>query len=134
VLGALPSGRFVDAPYECGAAWFRSRPAADGRQGVFTGATPSCDTPLFDPVVENAAAADYWPSPDGRRVVVAAVVGSAEAGELRVLDAATGAAVAPSSLFTAFTHVSWLPDSSGFYFSGLDFDGGQAVGAIWYQS
>jgi len=87
---------------------------------------------LFDPVrAPGRSLREFWPSPNGLLVALGVLQGSSEAGELVVVDVVTGQPVGAPALFTTMTRVSWLPDSSGFFFSGVAFEGPETCGAIY---
>ena len=58
----------------------------------------------------------YTPSPDGKRVAIGISAAGSEEAVLRVLDTDTGRQIGPLVPRAQFGGVSWLPDSSGFYF------------------
>jgi prolyl oligopeptidase len=63
---------------------------------------------------------DYWSaSPDGRSVVVAVSPAGSEDSSIQILDTATGKALPETIDRAQFGSVSWLPDSSGFFFVRL---------------
>ena len=120
VVGSLPPSRAVHVPRPCGSVAFTAAAAgvdADERR-------------VFEPAA-GASVVAIWPAPDASRVVVATTVGSQEAGELRLINVATGAVLGAPVLYTAWTEVAWSPDASAFYASSLDFLDGKTVGALW---
>ena len=58
----------------------------------------------------------YSPSPDGKWVALGVSAGGSEEAALRVLDTRSGRQVGPEVQRAQFGGVSWLPDSSAFYF------------------
>ncbi len=56
------------------------------------------------------------PSPNGRLVAVGVSAGGSEEAALRVLNTRTGRQIGPEVERALFGGVSWLPDSSGFFF------------------
>jgi prolyl oligopeptidase len=79
---------------------------------------------LIDPMA-NAPQATHFslsgfePSWDGKYVVVGVAAGGSEAAESRVLDVATGNQIDQPIPRARFFSVSWLPDSSGFFYNQL---------------
>ena len=59
------------------------------------------------------------PSPDGRLVALGVSAGGSEEAALRVLDTRTGRQIGSEVERVHFGGVSWLPDSSGFFFHRL---------------
>jgi prolyl oligopeptidase len=59
------------------------------------------------------------PSPDGRLVALGVSAGGSEEASLRVLDMRSGRQLGPAVQRAHFGGVSWLPDSSGFFFHRL---------------
>jgi prolyl oligopeptidase len=58
----------------------------------------------------------YTPSPDGKLVALGVSAAGSEEAALRVLDTRTGRQLGPEISRAQFGGVSWLPDSSGYYF------------------
>jgi prolyl oligopeptidase len=77
---------------------------------------------LFDPETLKKATGKphainyYTPSPDGRFVALGVSAAGSEEAALRVLDTRTGRQLGPEISRAQFGGVSWLPDSSGYYF------------------
>ena len=61
----------------------------------------------------------FSPSPDGRLLAYGLQAGGAEIGELHVVEVATGRPVMPPIDRIRGASVSWLEDSSGFFYSRL---------------
>ena len=61
----------------------------------------------------------YAPSPDGRKLAYALQAGGAEIGALRVIDVDSGRVLAGPIDRIRGAAVSWLPDSSGFFYTRL---------------
>lgn len=137
LLQLLPTGRSQAAPRHAGAQWFWTAvPLGADRAVLYSGSKPfeSDGRVLVDPRQRPGESLwEYWPSPDGRWLVYAAMAGAAEGGELRLIDVATGAAVCPPSLFSTWTRLSWMPDSGGYYFNGITLDNGTIDSAVFYQ-
>ncbi len=84
------------------------------------------ETVVFDPEVLNKRsgktpalrhAIDYFtPSPDGRWVALGVSSGGSEEAVLRVLDTRSGRPLGREVSRALYGGVSWLPDSSGFFF------------------
>jgi prolyl oligopeptidase len=129
LVSSLPTPRATAAPWHCGERWFGieepgSRLTASGPDGP--------PITLVDPTREAGhTLRDFWPSPDGALVVIATVHGSAEAGDLRFLGAATGEHLGSPALYTTMTRVEWLPDSTAIVFNGVTFEGDEMRGAIY---
>lgn len=136
LLDSLPSGRWASAPWHAGACWFDATEPAAG-SGIALRARDSrsgFESLLFDPSAEpGRSLRDFWPSPDGTKVVVAVLHGSSEAGELRLVDTASATQFGAPDLYTTLTKVAWLPDNLGYYFNGVAFDGPQMRGAIYHR-
>jgi prolyl oligopeptidase len=75
---------------------------------------------LVDPNTMAAGAALDWfyPSPDGRFVAYGISAHGDEQSVLHVIETETGILLPERILHTSFARVAWLPDSSGFYYSG----------------
>jgi prolyl oligopeptidase len=79
---------------------------------------------LIDPTKMGTAEAhvslDWWsPSPDGRRISYGLSESGSEASILHVMEVDTGRVLAERIPMTDFGIVSWLPDSSGFFYHQL---------------
>lgn len=123
LLESLPPSRGGHVPRFCGGAMFSVTSSGLEVNGAL----------ILDLSTAGETLANFWPSPDGRHVAVATTAGSAEVGELRLLHSAGGSAMAPPLLYTDWSRLSWLPDSTGFYVNGIDLVEGQARGALWFQ-
>jgi prolyl oligopeptidase len=75
---------------------------------------------LVDPnALEPASALDwYFPSPDGALVAYGISRNGDEQSTLYIVETATGRLLPERIPHTSFCRVAWLPDSSGFYYSG----------------
>lgn len=109
--------------------WFRIRSLPPGRQEAVVSDTPFGDGGvLFDHRGGRFKPTEFlsWiaPSPDGRILAVGICHDGSEKNVIRLVDIANGELLpgAPEQIlmdnWTAGAH--WLPDSSGFYFAGLD--------------
>jgi len=80
---------------------------------------------IFDPqplsisVGSPHAIMDFAPSPDGRSIAYSVQVGGSEIGNLYVVDVDTGAALIEPVDAIRYASVSWLDDSTGFFYSRL---------------
>jgi prolyl oligopeptidase len=133
-VARFQTARFEPLPRAAGGRWFRTT-VPDGRTqaSVVVADEPAGEgRVLFDPVQEDPARPPFvsWisPSPDGRVLAVGVCTDGSEQNTVRLVDVATGAALpgAPTQTlmdnWTGGAH--WLPDSSGFFFAGID---GRAV-------
>ncbi len=78
------------------------------------------DTDLYKgPHGEPAAINYYTPSPDGRYVAYGISLGGSENATIRVLDIRTGKNLPVEIDRARFGAISWLPDSSGFFYNRL---------------
>lgn len=131
LVEGLPAGRFKWAPSHCGPRWFEASVGSGGVALSCRSDGEDGQVVLFDPAGEpGRGLRDFWPSPDGTIVAVGVLHGSSEAGDLRLVDAASGATVGEPVLFSTMTRVAWLPDSSAVFFSGVQFEGAAMSGAI----
>ncbi len=75
---------------------------------------------LVDPnkMSANSALDWFYPSPGGDYVAYGISRHGDEQSVLSVVETKTGVTLPRSVPFTSFARVAWLPDSSGFYFSG----------------
>jgi prolyl oligopeptidase len=62
---------------------------------------------------------DFAPSPDGRRIAYSLQVGGGEIGDLHVVDLETGKPLVDPIDRIRYAGVSWLDDSSGFFYSRI---------------
>jgi prolyl oligopeptidase len=62
---------------------------------------------------------DFAPSPDGRKIAYSVQVGGSEIGTLNVVDVETGATLIEPVDAIRYASVSWLDDSTGFFYSRL---------------
>ncbi|MFI0469836.1 prolyl oligopeptidase family serine peptidase [Saccharopolyspora sp. 5N102] len=124
--------RFAAVPTAAGGSWFRIDAVPDaGRPSVLVADEPYGEgRVLFDPASENPAKPPFlsWisPSPDGTVLAVGVCTDGSERNTIRLVDVASGALVpdAPTQVLKdSWTGgANWLPDSSGFYFTGTDDD------------
>jgi prolyl oligopeptidase len=133
-VSRFQTARFEPLPRAAGGRWFRTTvPEGCTQASVVVSDEPAGDgRVLFDPVQEDPARPPFvsWisPSPDGRVLAVGVCTDGSEQNTVRLVDVATGAALpgAPTQTlmdnWTGGAH--WLPDSSGFFFAGID---GRAV-------
>lgn len=136
LLESLPSGRWASAPWHAGHRWFdvAERVAGAGIALLAVDEQSGTTSTLFDPSAEpGLSLREFWPSPDGNNVVAAVLHGASEAGELRLIDTTASTSLRAPDLYTTLTRVAWLPDSSGYYFNGVAFDGPKMRGAIYFR-
>lgn len=82
---------------------------------------------LFDPAAEKGAVSRVMRSPDGKLVALNVFRQGDEAGRLDVREIATGRLVERLKPVWSEFEVSWLPDSSGFFYTRMrDFKPGDA--------
>lgn len=62
----------------------------------------------------------FRPSPDGSKALISLNEGGREAGHLQVIDVDTGALLLDGLPQTRIFWTAWLPDGSGFYYTGYD--------------
>jgi prolyl oligopeptidase len=112
----------VVAPQRFGAHWFELRPSAAGLSLVVS------DEPLGEGrvLVDSAAIEDprgpasldwFYPSPDGTLVAYGISFAGDEQSIGHVLEVETGRVLDDRIPFMSIAMVSWLPDSSGFYYN-----------------
>ncbi|HEY1365860.1 MAG TPA: prolyl oligopeptidase family serine peptidase [Gaiellaceae bacterium] len=106
------ASQVVYAPHERRGRWFRQ----DAVGLVVSDEPVGAGRVLVDP---GERTLDWWyPSPDGRFVAYGLSEGGDEQSVLRVVETESGRVLPEQMPFTSFGHVAWLPDSSGFYYSG----------------
>ncbi|MFI6576256.1 prolyl oligopeptidase family serine peptidase [Nocardiopsis sp. NPDC050513] len=91
---------------------------------------------VFDPAAEDPTGRttlDAWePSPDGALIAVQTSSGGVERGGLRVVAAASGAAVGPPVTGVRYSHVAWFPGGEpSFYY--VRRDGARGVRGVWLR-
>ena len=137
LVRSLPAGRWASSPWHAGSRWFDAAERAAG-SGIALSARvehSGVEWLLFDPSTEpDRSLREFWPSPDGTKVVAAVLHGSSEAGELRLIDVESTMQLGAPDLYTTLTRVAWLPDGSGYYFNGVAFDGSRMRGAIYHRT
>ncbi|MHA6626307.1 prolyl oligopeptidase family serine peptidase [Pseudonocardia sichuanensis] len=133
-VSRFQTARFEPLPRAAGGRWFRTTvPEGRTQASVVVADEPAGEgRVLVDPAQEDPARPPFvsWisPSPDGRVLAVGVCTDGSEQNTVRLVDVATGAALpgAPTQTlmdnWTGGAH--WLPDSSGFFFAGID---GRAV-------
>jgi prolyl oligopeptidase len=107
--------------------WFflRREPQDEQFRLYFRQGADGADALLVDPLAlgktagRSLAIMDYAPSPDGRRVAYSLQVGGSEIGTLHVVEVDSGREVVPPIDRIRYASVSWLDDSSGFFYSRL---------------
>lgn len=88
-------------------------------------ADEAADRVLIDPDALSRAAGrpvaimDFTPSPDGKRLAYALQSGGGEIGALHLIEVDTGKPLAEPIDRIRFGGVSWLPDSSAFFYTRL---------------
>ena len=115
----------VWAPRHHGEYWFRlEAPDADAPTRLVVAANPTgLGRVLVDPAAVDPASPPtldwYWPSCDGSLVAFGLSAAGSEQSVLHVVRTADGALLPERIPNTFGSTVSWLPDSSGFYYSGF---------------
>jgi len=80
---------------------------------------------IFDPQPLSLSAGsphaimDFAPSPDGRKIAYSVQVGGSEIGTLHVVDVDSGVVLIEPVDAIRYASVSWLDDSTGFFYSKL---------------
>ncbi|WP_154825991.1 prolyl oligopeptidase family protein [Streptomyces albus] len=131
-----------DAQGEAAAGrWFRIEPVAGSiRPSALVSDEPYGEgRVLFDPAAENPGKPPFlsWisPSPDGTVLAVGVCADGSERNTIRLVDVASGALLpdAPTQfLRDSWTGgAKWLPDSSGFFFTGTDDDPVSSAHEVW---
>lgn len=123
-----PNWMVDQPPCFAGRRWFQlDRPGPDHQdQAVVTVSDELSGVArvLYDPNADDDRhVAWFAPSPDGRLVALGVCAGGSELGEVRILDVATGSRLAdriPRFTVGALVIPQWLPDSSGFFCTGVD--------------
>ncbi|OLT01256.1 hypothetical protein BJF90_32695 [Pseudonocardia sp. CNS-004] len=133
-VARFQTARFEPLPRAAGGRWFRTTvPEGRTQASVVVSDEPAGEgRVLFDPVHEDQEKPPFvsWisPSPDGRLLAVGVCTDGSEQNTVRLVDVATGAALPGAPAQTLMDNwtggVHWLPDSSGFFFAGID---GRAV-------
>lgn len=133
-VARFQTARFEPLPRAAGGRWFRTTvPEGRTQASVVVADDPTGEgRVLFDPVQEDPEKPPFvsWisPSPDGRVLAVGVCTDGSEQNTVRLVDVATGAALPGAPAQTLMDNwtggVHWLPDSSGFFFAGID---GRAV-------
>ncbi|MFC9249779.1 prolyl oligopeptidase family serine peptidase [Amycolatopsis thailandensis] len=139
-------GRYLEpdggpAPRALGDQWIRACTPEGGTQGqVIVSAEPFGEgRVLFDPRSIDAEKPPFlsWisPSPDGKLLAIGVCFDGSERNAILLVDAVTGEALpnAPEQeLLDSWTAgVSWLPDSSGFFFTGIEGTSVDLVQRAW---
>ena len=122
-LGELINQERFGVPVKAGSRYFFLRNDGTQNQAALHVADSPTDlgTRLIDPDTIRGDAtvslADYEPSPDGRLLAYALSDSGSDWKTWRVRDVATGKDLDDLLRNTKFTHVSWLRDGTGFYYS-----------------
>lgn len=124
------TARFGSVPVFAGGRWFRAHsPGEAAHAGVVVADSPYGEGRMvYEPRPDADGTTPYlsWqsPSPDGRVLAVGLCDDGSENNSIRLLDVATGEVLdgAPTErLMDNWSGgANWLPDSSGFYFTGLE--------------
>ncbi|MEU4898174.1 prolyl oligopeptidase family serine peptidase [Streptomyces sp. NPDC044780] len=133
--------RFGSVPMVAAGRWFRMEPVAGSiRPSALVSDEPYGEgRVLFDPAAENPGKPPFlsWisPSPDGTVLAVGVCADGSERNTIRLVDVASGALLpdAPTQfLRDSWTGgAKWLPDSSGFFFTGTDDDPVSSAHEVW---
>lgn len=129
-VARFSTARFEPLPRSAGGRWFRTTIPEDRTQAsVLVADEPVGEgRVLFDPALEDPQRPPFvsWisPSPDGRVLALGVCADGSEQNTVRLIDVETGATLAgapPQTLMDNWTGgAHWLPDSSGFFFTGID--------------
>ena len=140
-VARFSTARFEPLPRAAGGRWFRTVVPEDRTQAsVVVSDEPTGEgRVLYDPALENAARPPFvsWisPSPDGRILAVGVCSDGSEQNTIRLVDVETGAALPgapPQTLMDNWTGgAHWLPDSSGFFFTGIDGTAVDLLQRVW---
>lgn len=124
------TARFGAVPTWAGGLWFRSHLGEGATQAsIVASPEPFGDgRVVHDPRLDESGSMPYlsWfsPAPDGRVLAVGLCYDGSEQNTIRLVDVESGKPLpgAPTErLMDGWSGgVSWLPDSSGFYFTALD--------------
>ncbi|WP_030925691.1 prolyl oligopeptidase family serine peptidase [Streptosporangium amethystogenes] len=129
------------SPRTAGGRWFRAAVAEGASQArVIVADEPFGEgRVLFDPAAENPDRPPYvsWisPSPDGSMLAVGVCDDGSERNTIRLIDTETGARLREpprpplKDNWTAGAH--WLPDSTGFFFTGTDDSPTSVAHDVW---
>lgn len=130
LVGRFYTDRSIPLPRYASGKWFRMRMEEGASQSqVVVSDEPGGDgRVLFDPVRENPSHPPYlsWiaPSPDGRTLALGICDDGSENNTIRLIDVATGRPLSDSPMQRLMDNwtggVQWLPDSQGFFFSGIN--------------
>ncbi len=133
--------RRVWLPRYAGGRWFRMhRPHGIApAKAVVSDAPFSTGRVLYDPVAEGPARPPFlsWiaPSPDGHTLAVGICGDGSERNFVRLIDVSSGRVIEPpppQALMDNWTGgAHWLPDSSGFFFTGLSGPPGEFVQRVF---
>lgn len=113
----------LGVPVRRGGRWFRSgrhagRPAATVSEQPVGGERVLLDLAAMDDGPRRASLDWFEPSPDGRLVAYGISWGGDEESVLRIVDVDTGRHHAVRIPFAGNAQTAWLPDASGFFFTG----------------
>lgn len=121
--------QFRTLPRYCAEAWFRVQVASDGAcdRVIVSGEPYGEGRMIFDAASERASGKAFvsWisPSPDGKTLALGLCEDGSENNTMRLVDVATARLLddpPPQKLMDNWTGgAQWLPDSSGFLFSGI---------------
>jgi prolyl oligopeptidase len=117
-----------ELPTHAGRWWFELALPEEGGQDVLRVSEKLGETGrvLIDPSAlstEVPITLDWhYPSPDGRYVAYGLSTRGSEESTLHVIETETGTVLPERIPHTAFAVVAWLPDSSGFYYTGCEGD------------
>ncbi|WP_158895740.1 prolyl oligopeptidase family serine peptidase [Amycolatopsis anabasis] len=141
LVARYDSERFGAVPLAAGGRWFRIEPVPGAvRPSVLVAREPYGEgRVLFDPSAENPGKPPFlsWisPSPDGTVLAVGVCTDGSERNTIRLVDVASGAPLPDPPTQVLKDNwtggAKWLPDSSGFYFTGTDDDPAGVAHQVW---
>lgn len=120
-IGPHFASMLVFAPIRGGQHWFWMAVEENGVVIRVAEELRTVGRVLVDPnslSIERPSLDWFYPSPDGRYVAFGLSEGGDEQSVLHVVETDGGRVLPERIPHTSFAKVAWLPDSSGFYFSG----------------
>ncbi|MFE4831194.1 prolyl oligopeptidase family serine peptidase [Streptomyces sp. NPDC056672] len=140
-VARLFTSRIASVPRAAGGLWFRTHTTEGSSQAqvIVTNEPFGSGRVLFDPRDENPDEPPFlsWisPSPDARTLAVGVCDDGSERNTIRLIDVDSGTLLPspPSQAlmdnWTGGAH--WLPDSSGFFFTGVDGTSTEWTQSVW---